>query len=604
MSIKGKIFKQDLYKKFLIFSILPLVLLSLVFVFLIIKEKYDLIQSEHTNIIKNIQYNINIFNKDIKDIPELLKHTEYHEKKELLSEILKYKKSIDTIMILNKKGIIKEISSKTNTKVFPEYDYSHKPVFKEYLKREKDFLSNIYFSSLTDTPLVSYVFEFNNQIYIVELNLDFMNNLVLNLNPSTVSDVSVSVIDKNGLYILDTSNKFNVKNRNSFYTTKLYKYNIAVNPENTLIRYSNEFTNENNYVSYKVFNNLSWMIVVRENHDEINAYIIKTSLFILFIIFIIALILNMSAKKTANSIVTPLELLTLNINKFSKNHSSKTDDNIQSNYNMFRTLIKDFKNMQKAIIKNEESLKEQIIQNKQKDKILAEQAKMAAMGEMIGNIAHQWRQPLSVISTSATGMIMQKEYNIFDEDKLVETCNIINDNSQYLSRTIDDFKNFIKGERNRTIFNLKDDIESFLHLVESSIKANQIEIILDLQEDIKIDGYENELTQCFINIFNNAKDVLKEKNSEKKLIFISTYKEQDEVFIKIKDNAGGISKDILPHVFEPYFTTKHKSQGTGLGLHITYNLIVDGMEGNIQVANKIYSYKNKKYEGAEFIITL
>ena len=604
MKSQNKIFKKDLYRKFLLFSILPLILLSLIFVFLIIREKFDLILSQHTNIIKNIQYNINIFSQDIKDIPELLKGITNTERKKLLSDILKYKNSIDTIMILNKTGIIEEISSKTNIKVFEGYDYSQKPIFKEYIEKKNDFLSNIYFSNLADTPLVSYVFEFHNQIYIIELNLDFINKLVLNLNPSTISDVSVSIIDKNGLYILDTFDKFNVKNRNSFFTTKLYKDNIAINSENSLIKYFNESTKKYNYVSYMTFNNLSWMIIVKENNNKIDEYIFNVFLVILFIISIIAFIIIMTAKKIVNNIVNPLELLTLNINKFTNDHSSKIDGNIRSDYNIFTILIKNFKYMQKSIIDNEESLKQQIVQNQQKDKILNEQSKMAAMGEMIGNIAHQWRQPLSAISTAATGIIIQKEYNMFEEDKLVKTCSIINDNAQYLSRTIDDFKNFIKGDRTRKIFNLNNNIESFLHLVDSSIKNNQIKIILDLQEDIQIDGYENELIQCLINIFNNAKDALKEKNIGERLIFISTYINEDKTIIKIKDNAGGIQPEVLPHVFEAYFTTKHKSQGTGLGLNMTYNLIVNGMSGNIEVKNITYEYEGNNYSGAEFFISL
>ena len=604
MKSQNKIFKKDLYRKFLLFSILPLILLSLNFVFLIIREKFDLILSQHTNIIKNIQYNINIFNQDIKDIPELLKGITNTERKKLLSDILKYKNSIDTIMILNKTGIIEEISSKTNIKVFEGYDYSQKPIFKEYIEKKNDFLSNIYFSNLAATPLVSYVFEFHNQIFIIELNLDFINKLVLNLNPSTISDVSVSIIDKNGLYILDTFDKFNVKNRNSFFTTKLYKDNIAINSENSLIKYFNESTKKYNYVSYMTFNNLSWMIIVKENNNKIDEYIFNVFLVILFIISIIAFIIIMTAKKIVNNIVNPLELLTLNINKFTNDHSSKIDGNIRSDYNIFTILIKNFKYMQKSIIDNEESLKQQIVQNQQKDKILNEQSKMAAMGEMIGNIAHQWRQPLSAISTAATGIIIQKEYNMFEEDKLVKTCSIINDNAQYLSRTIDDFKNFIKGDRTKKIFNLNNNIESFLHLVDSSIKNNQIKIILDLQEDIQIDGYENELIQCLINIFNNAKDALKEKNIGERLIFISTYINEDKTIIKIKDNAGGIQPEVLPHVFEAYFTTKHKSQGTGLGLNMTYNLIVNGMSGNIEVKNITYEYEGNNYSGAEFFISL
>ncbi len=239
---------------------------------------------------------------------------------------------------------------------------------------------------------------------------------------------------------------------------------------------------------------------------------------------------------------------------------------------------------------------------KNKDEQIIKSEKLASMGDMIGNIAHQWRQPLSVISTGATGMKMQKEFGTLSDDQFNETCDVINDNAQYLSKTIDDFRNFIKGDRIKKDFILKDNIDSFLHLVEGSIKSYSINIVLDLQENIKINGYPNDLIQCFMNIFNNAKDVIKKKDD--RFIFITTSVLKDTVIIKIKDSGDGIPKDIISKVFEPYFTTKHKSQGTGLGLHMTNNLIVDGMNGTIEVNNATYTYKDKEYTGAEFTILL
>lgn len=127
---------------------------------------------------------------------------------------------------------------------------------------------------------------------------------------------------------------------------------------------------------------------------------------------------------------------------------------------------------------------------------------------------------------------------------------------------------------------------------------------MELEDDIKINGYENELTQCLINIFNNSKDALNESEEMNKFIFIKTNKDESYAIIKIKDNAGGIGKKVLSKIFEPYITTKHKSIGTGLGLHMTYNLIVDGMNGTIEAQNINYKYDEKKYLGAEFTIKL
>ncbi|MBU3015917.1 transporter substrate-binding domain-containing protein [Poseidonibacter lekithochrous] len=248
------------------------------------------------------------------------------------------------------------------------------------------------------------------------------------------------------------------------------------------------------------------------------------------------------------------------------------------------------------------SLKRIEKEQKEKDVLLFEQTKLASMGEMIGNIAHQWRQPLSVISIGATGMKTQKQYGLLSDEIFIETCDAINNNAQYLSKTIEDFKNFIKGDRTKKEFNLIDNINSFLHLVEGTIRTHDIQIIKDIQKDIKINGYSNELIQCFINIFNNAKDALIENDN--KLIFLTTLIDKENVIIKIKDNGGGINETILRKIFEPYFTTKHQSKGTGLGLHITYKLIVEGMNGTLKAQNIKYKYNNKNYAGAEFIITL
>ena len=244
-----------------------------------------------------------------------------------------------------------------------------------------------------------------------------------------------------------------------------------------------------------------------------------------------------------------------------------------------------------------------ITQEKESEKLIVQQSKLVAMGEMIGNIAHQWRQPLSVISAGATGLKLQKECDVLTDQQFIKTCDAIDNNAQYLSKTIDDFKNFIKGERKLVKFNLNDKINSFLHLLEGSIKNNDIHVVQNNQDNIILFSYPNELIQCFINIFNNAKDVLKDLDDER-FIFISTSTKNNKVIITFKDNAGGITENILPRVFEPYFTTKHQSQGTGLGLHMTYNLIVEGMNGTIEAKNTSYEYNGKKYVGAEFIITL
>ena len=235
---------------------------------------------------------------------------------------------------------------------------------------------------------------------------------------------------------------------------------------------------------------------------------------------------------------------------------------------------------------------------------LLQSERMASMGEMIGNIAHQWRQPLSVISTGVTGMQVQKEYGLLTDEIFNKTCDNINQNAQYLSKTIDDFKNFIKGDRIQQVFKVSDAVDSFLNLVEGTAKSEDVKFILNIENNMTINSYQNELQQCFINIFNNAKDALVQNNIKNKYIFISASTINNKAIFTIKDNANGISKDVLPKIFEPYFTTKHQSQGTGLGLHMTYSLIVDGMKGTIEANNIEYTHNEQDYKGAQFTLIL
>jgi two-component system, NtrC family, sensor kinase len=237
--------------------------------------------------------------------------------------------------------------------------------------------------------------------------------------------------------------------------------------------------------------------------------------------------------------------------------------------------------------------------------ILHQQSKMAAMGEMIGNIAHQWRQPLSTITTASSGMVLQKEMGILTDDFFFEASKKINSSAQYLSKTIDDFRNFFSPNKEKTKFFLKNTFAITLDLISVQLSTKDITIIKNI-EDIELLGYENELIQALINIFNNSRDELVKKSvEEEKYIFIDVYKNsKNQVYIIIKDNAGGIKEEYLNKIFEPYFTTKHKSQGTGIGLYMTEEIITKHLNGHLSVKNKEFVYNNKKYVGAQFRIIL
>ena len=239
--------------------------------------------------------------------------------------------------------------------------------------------------------------------------------------------------------------------------------------------------------------------------------------------------------------------------------------------------------------------------NKQ-EHILSQQSKMAAMGEMLGNIAHQWRQPLSVITTVATGMKLQKEFNTLDDETFEKSIQNITNSALYLSETIDNFRNFFKTDKYKTTFNIKNTFEKLFKLTSAQFKNLEITFVNEIN-DYELYNYENELIQALINILNNAKDALENINTPK-VIFISTKKKEDKVIIKITDNAGGIDEKIIDKVCEPYFTTKHQAKGTGIGLFMTEEIIVKHLEGNFSIKNVNIDYENKNYKGAEITIEI
>ncbi|QKF76286.1 ABC transporter substrate-binding protein [Arcobacter defluvii] len=247
----------------------------------------------------------------------------------------------------------------------------------------------------------------------------------------------------------------------------------------------------------------------------------------------------------------------------------------------------------------------EIKKNEEKNRILIQQSRMASMGEMLENIAHQWRQPLSTISVCASGIELKKRFNSLDDEEFFQSINHIKQATTYLSNTIDDFRNFFSNEKIISEISITQVINKALDLMSPTLNTHKVVVIKNTQET-KFLSLENELIQVLMNILVNAKDALKEKIDikEKRYIFIYIYTEENNLIIKIKDNAKGIDEKIIDKVFEPYFTTKHKFNGTGIGLYMSKLLIDKHLKGKIEVSNNTFFYNDKEYLGAEFTITL
>lgn len=236
--------------------------------------------------------------------------------------------------------------------------------------------------------------------------------------------------------------------------------------------------------------------------------------------------------------------------------------------------------------KLEERIALAIEENNKKEKVIQQQYYLNQTAELINNIAHQWRQPLSIISTIASGIKIQKEFGITNEESMLTDLNSIVDKTQYLSNTIDQLNNFIHTEDNSIKINLKDTINSTIQILSGMLEYNQIEISISCpKEELFVDGNTNDLRTILSNIINNAQDVLVERNIQNKQINLYLTKDRDYVYLSIEDNAGGIDDKIINKIFDMYFTTKHKSQGTGLGLYLTYIIVEKKFKGKISVNN-------------------
>jgi len=238
-------------------------------------------------------------------------------------------------------------------------------------------------------------------------------------------------------------------------------------------------------------------------------------------------------------------------------------------------------------------------ENDFKEKLLFDQAKMVQMGEMIANIAHQWRQPLSVITTSASGILFKQEVGILKDEDITKWMNQALDSANYLSETIDIFRNFLKEKKEYKEIILQERIENTFKIIESSLKNNQIDLIdnIDYFNPITLTTVAGELEQVIINIVNNSKDVLLEQQRTDGWIQVElTTINDSSALLTIEDNGGGISDDVMPYIFDEYFTTKNKDNGTGLGLYMSYRIITESLHGQI--------YAKNSENGAKFFILL
>jgi PAS domain S-box-containing protein len=241
-------------------------------------------------------------------------------------------------------------------------------------------------------------------------------------------------------------------------------------------------------------------------------------------------------------------------------------------------------------------LEEELKRSKEKDETLLHQSKLAQMGEMISMIAHQWRQPLTAISSTANDMYMKIMLDQYTKQYFMHKLGKINEFSMHLSQTIDDFRNFYKKDKQEECVTYTEVVRGAFDIISTSLVNKNIELHSDFQAQKKVSVLVNELRQVTLNLIKNAEDVLLERKVEDPYILVKTYDDEMYSYLEVADNGGGIPEEIIHSIFDPYFSTKVKKDGTGLGLYMSKIIVEDHCHGILSVINSA--------EGAVFTIRL
>ena len=454
----------------------------------------------------------------------------------------------------------------------------------EYKKRDlkqndtillRDRINNKSFYNFVDDKLIISAYEtlIENDLVVGYIKLEkiYAKNYFKELSAKEKINIDVS----------NTISKLQTNKIISFFEQKEDINLLQEDDKNIILTRSIKSEKDDIFISF----HLNKEIVLQQIEENRKIFLTITFSMLMVIIVFLVVLLKKTLSKPLDTIMQQIEYI--KNSEYDKFKSIKTKDELE-------VILNNLHELSQTIKLRENEIRKQAYESLQKDKILADKEKLAAMGEMIGNIAHQWRQPLSVIKTLSSSMNFQQELGILKEEEVKHSTQEISYRVEYLSETIDTFRNYLKEKKELKEVVLQDRINTALKIVNVTLVDNHIDLIQDIEkEPIIITMVVGELEQVVINIINNAKDILLEKQIENPKITILVASKNDQVTITIEDNAGGIPQDILPNIFDEYFSTKGDS-GTGLGLHMSSRIIEESLKGKL--------YAKNTQNGAKFYI--
>ncbi len=376
----------------------------------------------------------------------------------------------------------------------------------------------------------------------------------------------------------------NIEKKIKSINKKITKLIFILNEKNTInikqiINNTILETNSLNiYLSTLITNNLKRAISKKEANDRL----FNTSTLMLVFLITLSFILMIFISITI-------------INNFQELH-----------YSLEENVARKTKELRALNISLESRVKKEVENSRKKDNIMFQQARLASMGEVLHNIAHQWRQPLGALMMIIQGFGSKFERGKLDEKFIRSSVDDALRLGKNMSDTLDDFRNFFIPNRAKQIFEVKKAINKSIELTKYQLEKEDIAIEFNSNITAKIYGFKNELIHVVLNLINNSKDILSATdNLDKKRILIITKQTKRKVIINIIDNGGGIKDDIITKIFDPYFTTKHKSMGTGIGLYMSKQLVERHMNGKIYCKSIKHKFGTKKlFDSAIFSVEL
>ncbi len=344
--------------------------------------------------------------------------------------------------------------------------------------------------------------------------------------------------------------------------------------------------------------------IVNENKSEIQNFITVLINELIIVTFGMIVLIIFIAMWMSGYLSQKIEKILIGTKKFSNNELDyrikvTSDDEIgqlEKSFNEMASKIEDLIKEEKEInVHLEKKVDEEQSKQKEQEQLLIQQTRLAAMGEMIGNIAHQWRQPLNALGLVFQNLKFSYEIGDLNDEMMARTMNKAEMLTNNMSKTIDDFRNFFRPNKEKEFFDINKNVLSAIDLVESTFEFYNIKLEKHFQEEkIEFYGFPNEFSQVVLNIISNAKDALLGNKTENPIVKIETKVKDNIVYISIQDNAIGIDEKIINKIFEPYFTTKDEVQGTGIGLYMSKIIVEKNMNGEIYVENMD--------KGANFVI--